>query len=201
MNKQTLSSLFEGKIFRVPDYQRGYAWEEKQWKDFIEDIDALVTDGRISSHYTGTVVTYKPQKSKVTYNLEEAEIVDVVDGQQRLTTVSLFLSEIIRTLVTNGKKDYERKVEDFLHDKSMTKLKLNNDTSDIFIELIKEGESRQLAKTVHQERLCLAVEYFRFYIQKQLKDPNRGIIHIEKLFKAITGKMMFTITQLKKNVK
>jgi hypothetical protein len=192
MYKETLHSLFGGKVFQVPDYQRGYAWEEKQWSDLVEDIDALVVDGRISSHYTGTVVTYTPKQSKLTYDLEEAEMVDVVDGQQRLTTVSLFLSEIIRTLVKSGEKGYDSKVADFLYDKNMTKLKLNNDTSDIFIELIKSGKPRKEPSTVHQKRLCQAVEHFRSYVQRQLKDTNRGIGHIEELFKAITGKMTFT---------
>ena len=33
----TLEELFSGKVLVVPDYQRGYAWEEKQWDDFIDD--------------------------------------------------------------------------------------------------------------------------------------------------------------------
>lgn len=41
MNKKTLISLFAESLFQIPDYQRGYAWEEKQWKDFIQDIDAV----------------------------------------------------------------------------------------------------------------------------------------------------------------
>ncbi len=52
MEKKTLSNLMEGQIFQIPDYQRGYAWEEKQWKDFVQDIDALIDD-KIISLYTG----------------------------------------------------------------------------------------------------------------------------------------------------
>ena len=33
---KSLDSLFKEKIFRIPDYQRGYAWKEKQLKDFWE---------------------------------------------------------------------------------------------------------------------------------------------------------------------
>lgn len=58
MEKQTLTKLFSGKTFRIPDYQRGYAWGEKQCQDLIEDIDSLVTDERVRVHYTGTIVTY-----------------------------------------------------------------------------------------------------------------------------------------------
>ena len=44
MDKQDLGALLQGKIFKIPDYQRGYAWEEKQLKDLIEDIDSLAAD-------------------------------------------------------------------------------------------------------------------------------------------------------------
>jgi hypothetical protein len=42
MEKKTLSIIMQEKIFQIPDYQRGYAWEEKQWKDFVLDIDELL---------------------------------------------------------------------------------------------------------------------------------------------------------------
>ena len=64
MNKKTLTSLFTESLYRIPDYQRGYAWEEKQWKDFIQDIDALV-DEQVTSHYTGTVVVYDGRDAEV----------------------------------------------------------------------------------------------------------------------------------------
>jgi len=103
MDKQTLSILFSGKIFRIPDYQRGYAWEEKQWNDLIEDIDALVTDERVKSHYTGTVVIFSPKDNTAVYNRKPVNVVDVVDGQQRLTTVCLYVAAIIRALVLIAK--------------------------------------------------------------------------------------------------
>ena len=50
---KSLDSLFKEKIFRIPDYQRGYAWQHEQLKDFWED---LVDD---LSHYTGVLPHYK----------------------------------------------------------------------------------------------------------------------------------------------
>ncbi|MCX6068214.1 MAG: DUF262 domain-containing protein, partial [Chloroflexi bacterium] len=102
MNKEMLSGLFTKAIYRIPDYQRGYAWEEKQWKDFIQDIDALV-DEDVTSHYTGTVVVYAPRDSEPrAYGTRRLKLVDVVDGQQRLTTSCLYLSVIIQALLEKG---------------------------------------------------------------------------------------------------
>ena len=44
MDKKDLSTLFIATLFRIPDYQRGYAWEDKQIREFIEDVDALVEE-------------------------------------------------------------------------------------------------------------------------------------------------------------
>ena len=37
----TLSKIFTERLFRIPDYQRGYAWTEKQLKDFWSDLEQL----------------------------------------------------------------------------------------------------------------------------------------------------------------
>jgi len=48
----TLSKIFTERLFRIPDYQRGYAWTEKQLKDFWTDVQQLEA-GR--NHYTGVL--------------------------------------------------------------------------------------------------------------------------------------------------
>lgn len=192
MHKQTLTNLFSGKIFRIPDYQRGYAWEEKQWNDLIEDIDALVIDGKVKSHYTGTVVTFSQKNNTTMYNRKPVEIVDIVDGQQRLTSVSLYLSVIIRSLMEYGEADYAQDIPEYLFYDTTCRLTLDNSTNDLFYQLIKEGKPRNEVSTPHQRRLVAATERFKKHIQKQLDDKSRGIDHLKKLFAAITGSLVFT---------
>jgi uncharacterized protein with ParB-like and HNH nuclease domain len=55
-NTFTLQKTFEGKVFKIPDYQRGYAWEKEHLKDLWEDIEFLA-DGK--RHYTGNLVLRK----------------------------------------------------------------------------------------------------------------------------------------------
>jgi uncharacterized protein with ParB-like and HNH nuclease domain len=40
-NVLSIQQLFEGRVFRVPDYQRGYAWEPRQRGEFLEDLEIL----------------------------------------------------------------------------------------------------------------------------------------------------------------
>lgn len=97
---KSLDSLFKEKIFRIPDYQRGYAWQKGQLKDFWEDLVNLSGD---RSHYTG-VLTLKEVSSKEVAETDNEfwlvddhsyRIYDIVDGQQRLTTFVIFLQAFI----------------------------------------------------------------------------------------------------------
>lgn len=193
MEKKTLESLYSGKIFRIPDYQRGYAWGEKQWKDFVQDIDALVNED-VQNHYTGTVVTYQPRKPEVNnYGSSKLEIVDVVDGQQRLTTCSLYLSILLRNLIDLGNTDYKDKIPAFLYSGASTRLILNNDTSDLFYDLLLKGAGNTEARTTHQKRLTDAYDFFYHHIIAQKAALNDSFPqYLMDLTDAIIRKLNFT---------
>ena len=104
-----LDSLFKEKLFRIPDYQRGYAWRREQLDAFWEDLINL-PDGR--SHYTGVLTLKEIPSADVQRDEKEFWLVDdhsyklyhIVDGQQRLTTFTLFLQafiELFRSLPEN----------------------------------------------------------------------------------------------------
>ena len=97
-NTQSLQELFNNRVFRVPDYQRGYAWEKQQVKEFLDDLELLLSSAR--RHYTGTIVLYQPTPATEKPDNEGKRYVemDVVDGQQRLTTILLLLNEISSAL-------------------------------------------------------------------------------------------------------
>lgn len=193
MEKKTLSNILEGKIFQIPDYQRGYAWEEKQWKDFVQDIDALIDD-KIISHYTGTIVIYQPSKKPTeNYGTKRLEIVDVVDGQQRLTTCSLYLSIIIKELIKISQEDFNAEIPIYLYSGSKSKLRLNNDTADFYLDLISKGVSNIEANSVHQKRIYDAYCFLKKHIEEQLtKRVDKGEDYLKDLFDAIIRKLNFS---------
>jgi len=83
----TLKDIFDGgsRQLSVPDYQRGYSWETEQRADLIGDIEQIGCQQH--RHFTGTVVA-SPQGESSSY--------DLVDGQQRITSLVLLLSSIVR---------------------------------------------------------------------------------------------------------
>lgn len=112
---ESLKSIFKDRVFRIPDYQRGYAWTTRQLTDFWEDVTNLPGD-RI--HYTGLLSLKKADKEEWSGWTEERWLIEdrdyvpcyIVDGQQRLTTFIIMINEIInltRSLPDNKNKDDE----------------------------------------------------------------------------------------------
>jgi len=193
MNKKTLKSLFSEALFRIPDYQRGYAWEKKQLNDFIQDIDALAVD-EVRNHYTGTIVVFcGGEAEEKVYGINRLKVMDVVDGQQRLATSCLYLSVVLRELIKKGQKDYESAVSEFLYSGATCKLTLNNDTADIFYDLLKTGQANTEEITPHEQRLIVASDEFDSHIQQQMKLKGEGgVEYLKSLYGAITQKLNFT---------
>lgn len=85
----TLPQIFFGKLFRIPDYQRGYTWGSEQVLALLDDVEQLFNSNH--SHYTGTVVIIEREHPSP-LDREYGEVFDIIDGQQRLTTFSILLS-------------------------------------------------------------------------------------------------------------
>lgn len=69
--------------FEVPDYQRQYSWNGEQWSDLWEDVNSIGPD---QMHFFGSIVVISGA-----YEPTGSTILQLVDGQQRLSTISIFL--------------------------------------------------------------------------------------------------------------
>jgi uncharacterized protein with ParB-like and HNH nuclease domain len=111
---KSLDILFTKKLFRIPDYQRGYAWQREQLKYFWEDLVNLSNN---RSHYTGMLTLKQIPTEEIKDTDKEYWLVDdhsyklyhIVDGQQRITTFIIFLQAFIDFIKklpeNNGKAD------------------------------------------------------------------------------------------------
>ena len=91
-HEQPVSRIFsDDYVFRIPGYQRPYAWTTEQAQDLFDDLVAFMEahSGRaideMPPYFLGSIVLIKQ---------ETAPDADVIDGQQRLTTLTLLLSAI-----------------------------------------------------------------------------------------------------------
>lgn len=103
-NEKTLQSLFNGDFYRIPDYQRGYAWGKEQLEDFWQDLE----NSERHKHYTGVLSLERvgdKEKEKPQWAKDEVakngETYYIVDGQQRITT-SMILLKVILDFVSDN---------------------------------------------------------------------------------------------------
>lgn len=77
-----------GLTYRIPRFQRDYSWTEEEWEDLWADILGSVQPGGEPAHYMGYLVLQS----------QDEKSFDVIDGQQRLTTLSLIVLAVLKSL-------------------------------------------------------------------------------------------------------
>jgi uncharacterized protein with ParB-like and HNH nuclease domain len=86
MNFNTANQTFRqllgnGLLYRVPPFQRDYSWTEEEWDDLWQDILGLFEEDGEQAHYMGYLVLQSSNNKQF----------DIIDGQQRLTTISILI--------------------------------------------------------------------------------------------------------------
>ncbi|RLF40397.1 MAG: DUF262 domain-containing protein [Thermoplasmata archaeon] len=118
-NARTISEIFnpDSKVkYIIPKYQREYAWKREQVEQLLNDL--LENQ---EGYFLGTILCV----NKTTDTLEE-NVLEIIDGQQRLTTISLFYAAIYKRYSEIDKDDDEFKAEKVnLKNRLMVKSKKN----------------------------------------------------------------------------
>jgi len=83
--------IAESKFFRIPDFQRPFAWHRMQGEAFWESLHDTVSNSK--RHYFGSVVFFEENENRV-----------IIDGQQRLTTTLLFITACYHALIDDSRK-------------------------------------------------------------------------------------------------
>lgn len=161
----SLPQIFDGHTFAVPDYQRGYAWEASQVKDLLEDVDHLILNAVDGRHFTGTLVINK---------VPDRDRLDIVDGQQRLTTL-VILMRCIHAALKNA--EIERRVSERYLKRGQTGneylvLQVGTDCKEFFDRVVLGNDStEQVQRTLAaHENLFVA----RSTIEAWLKSKPEG---------------------------
>ncbi len=186
----TLKQVFaEGKrSFSIPDYQRGYSWEEDQRKDLLKDIEYGMNGEH--SHYTGTLVAVR-KDSKDNDRLEEFEI---VDGQQRLTTLIILLSCIAHACKRMNAPEPEDLRHCFIEQETedrkniRRKFILSDEQDSLFREKVDEPDSDSSGKVKNKGDQNIVDAFDQF--KKWLQGPENGT-SLSEIYKYVTNKLGF----------
>lgn len=168
----TAGALLSGSTFEVPEFQREYSWQEDEVADFWSDLRGNIDS---QSYFLGLIIL-----------TDEGNRKHVVDGQQRLITLSLLANAIYYEAVKRGRKALADRIQaDFLHsidyesDNTDPRVVLSDETDNAtFQHILSTGE---IPSDTHEEgsvsqKLIESYEYLRDRLREDLKaDPFRRL--------------------------
>ncbi|EMR56210.1 hypothetical protein A607_0004 [Helicobacter pylori UMB_G1] len=180
MELLTLDGVVEKGVFEIPSYQRGYAWQIRQLKDFWNDLEHVSKLGN-QFHYMHSLTLRGLE------NEFESNAFEIIDGQQRLAT-SLILLGLLAKITQNKDPKYSLiNLEPVL---SYKYYGLN----EAFRAIMEEEKDLKAFKTsFYAKNLIKAYAFF----QEKISDTPVGTL--EKMFDALIKKMLFSAVELNDN--
>lgn len=183
----TFNGVLNNRLFGIPSYQRAYSWETKQRQDLFADIMKLGSNiDQNRHHFMATIVCLQTYKTEEV-GTDELERLDVVDGQQRLTTLIILLKAIAKKLSVGDttQKEEAIKIDNTLvkDEQRLILLQTNHDSSMIFRKYLLYGtipEEIHL-KTTAEINLFNAFEECEVFIEEWEK--MRPIVELLKIVK------------------
>lgn len=161
----TVLGLFDSsqKHFIIPVYQRAYSWDKDQWNIFLTDLkEQIVGD---NSYFYGNILL-ETLKKDVQY--------EIIDGQQRLTTLTIFIRALLDVLKKrieteteiSDKIDFDSKEKIYFKNGGNIKLRPVEYDRACFETLIIEGNSKFETATPSQDRIKGAKKHFTTELDK-----------------------------------
>lgn len=171
--------LFANNKFRIPEFQRNYSWGEDEieefWNDLISDSD---------SNFIGSFVLNYENLKEEKKESPNYGFIDIIDGQQRAITISIFLATIRNVAKTNEFIDLANRIqrntlgfEDPVNGETTTRIICGESLHDFYITNIQKEESNIFEVETTDKEHKLVVNnalFFKEKIEELLKDaPNK----------------------------
>ncbi|BBD54015.1 DUF262 domain-containing protein [Planktothrix agardhii] len=175
-SETTLRNLLEGtKQFQIPLFQRPYSWTKEKWETLWEDLIKLYSNEVEGSYFLGAIVT-----QSIPGTADGISPYLVIDGQQRLITLTILLAAMQHTLRSEKNqqfKDKYQKLAGELYDQILTnqykegedfyKVLPTKEDSRNYQSLLKLKKDKNEVKKEGEGRINEAYKFF----QKRLKEP------------------------------
>lgn len=177
--RASMATLFTGKdTLAVPAYQRGYDWSEEQWEDFWNDLNEVLDENE-DDHFFGQIVTNRLSSDEKDF---------IVDGQQRITTSTIFLAilrdQFENTNTERGKIRAHDLQKKFVGKNGKYKFNQIDQINTFFEHLIQNhafnfNEVKKEAKQQNEKNFVKAYEYLNKKVESELKKKNTSDERLE----------------------
>ncbi|GAA7564724.1 DUF262 domain-containing protein [Helicobacter pylori] len=180
MELLSLDGVIEKGVFEIPSYQRGYAWQMRQLKDFWNDLEHVSKLGD-KFHYMHSL-TLRGLENEL-----EDSAFEIIDGQQRLTTSLILLGLLAKITKHKDPKYDSMNLEPVLSYKYYG-------LSEAFGAIM--GEEKDLEKFQTSFYAKNLIDACAFFKEKISDTPMETL---EKMFDVLTKKMLFSVAELNDN--
>lgn len=152
--------LGNGLTYAVPMFQRDYSWEEDHWEDLWQDILETCKDQKESAHYMGYLVI----------QTNDNKHFDIIDGQQRMTTLSLLVLAVLKNLEVLQSKGVDK-------DNNRRRAEQLRNTYIGYLDPVTLISRSKLQLNKHND------SFYQNYLTPLQNIPQRGLNYSEKLLK------------------
>lgn len=170
-SKKSIGGLFScKKQFIIPRFQREYSWGKIELNEFLDDILSRITlkeDGSLdtSEYFWGSLLLIGDLDDQKELGVE------VVDGQQRITTMTIFLSVITKMFLKNKEKGLSDALWEYIIGKDANTEEfavLKNETPKPFFQFIIQQleEEKMEPKNAEEEKILTANKFFKQHLSK-----------------------------------
>lgn len=199
VNKYPISQVFDPEskaIYEIPKYQREYTWGPKQWEALFDDL----TENK-EGYFLGSIICI----NTTTDSINSLKF-EVVDGQQRITTISILLTAIYSYLQQS--KDFldDEQQSDLLQLKKRLVLKKTNDIRvipqkqnfnlDDYLSLLSEQgiiDKHSVPKNAGNRRIYHAYNYFKKRIKDFTETKDNSIAGIFQIMDKVLASILVKI--------
>lgn len=200
VNKYPVSQVFDPDskvVFEIPKYQREYTWGTREWESLYDDLIEN-NDG----YFLGSIICINCATDSI-----NAPKFEVVDGQQRLTTLSIFLSALYTTLNNNKELLDEEQQTDILQLKRKIVLKktqsdirvvpqIQNSNRDDYLGLLAQIgiiPNRQMPNHAGLRRIIKAYKYLLKRINNTLEETNDKVTAMFRILEKVNTSILVII--------
>ncbi len=180
MELLNLDGVIEKGVFEIPSYQRGYAWQKEQLEDFWNDLEHVSKLGN-KFHYMHSLTLRELE------NEFESSAFEIIDGQQRLATSLILLGLLAKITQHKDPKYDSMNLEPVLSYKYYG-------LSEAFRAITEEEKDLEIFQTSFYAKNL--IEAYAFFQEKISDTPMETL---EKMFDALTKKMLFSAVELNDN--
>lgn len=162
---------FFTKTYVVPAYQRNYSWTEKEIRELLTDLLDFFDNSKEPYYLLGDVIVVDTKSSD--YDFE------IIDGQQRITTLMLLFSTIYKRLKTlNFDEDELSDIRSSIKKKKLLRVKMSGGASDSVLTFIEGIDTKDLPRdTPSQKAVIGALDTIEGILSETFSERKPGYLH------------------------